>query len=80
MHIYLLSSSHNNNIVLIIKTSLCKMHGKRKKKQDLKIQTIILVSLEGKEDEARFVFVIIQTRTIVRGQITQLFFLLVTEF
>ena len=56
------------------------MHGKRKKKQDLKIQTIILVSLEGKEDEARFVFVIIQTRTIVRGQITQLFFLLVTEF
>lgn len=55
---------------------------REKKKQDLKIQTIILVSLEGKEDEARFVFVIIQTRTIiiVRGQITQLFFLLVTEF
>lgn len=32
-------------------------------------------------DEARFVFAMIQTGTIiVRGQITQLFFLLATEF
>jgi len=31
-------------------------------------------------DEERFVFVMIQTGTIVRGQITQLFFLLATEF
>lgn len=58
------------------------MHGKRKKTRSGNSNNNIsfFKRYRKSRDEARFVFVMIQTGTIVRGQITQLFFLLATEF